>query len=93
MKLEGLGTVLSLLSLVVTIWKFSTAYAEMKHRLELKDQEIEAFLDKQELIINGLRENFKHFSDRFRGEVGGVGDRVGQVEDFLTKTTDYQRRK
>jgi hypothetical protein len=93
MKLEGLGTVVSLVSLAVTIWKFSSSYADMRHRLELKDQQIEAFLDQQELILNGLKENFKHFSDRFRGEVGAVSDRVTQIEDYLTKTSDFQRRK
>jgi hypothetical protein len=93
MKLEGLGTVVSLVSLAVTIWKFSTYYAEMRHRLELKDKEIEAFLDVQEMLINGLKEKFDHFSNRFRGEVGAVDSRIIQIEDFLTKTTDYQRRK
>lgn len=93
MKIEGLGTVVSLVSLALTIWKVSAYLSEMKHRLELKDQEIESFLDQQELILNGLKENFKHFSERFRGEVGVVSDRVTQVEDFLTKTTDFQRRK
>jgi hypothetical protein len=93
MKFEGVGTVISLISLIATIWKVSAAYAAMKHELELKDKEIEAFLDKQELIINGLQEKFGHFSNRFRGEVEAVSGRVSQLEDFLTKTTDYERRK
>jgi hypothetical protein len=93
MKLEGLGTVISLVSLAVTIWKVSTSFSEMKHKLELKDKEIEAFLDVQELVLNGLKEKFDHFSNRFRGEVGAVDHRLIQLEDFLTKTTDYQRRK
>lgn len=93
MKLEGLGTVVSLISLVLTIWKISASFSEMKHRLELKDHEIESFLDRQELILNGLRENFHHFSERFRKEGTDVEDRVGQVESFLYKTTDFQRKK
>jgi hypothetical protein len=93
MKLEGLGTVISLLSIAGTIWKFSSSFSAMKHRLELKDLQIECFVEKQELILNNLSEKFKHFSDRSRGEVGTALDRVIQVEDFLAKTTDFQRRK
>jgi hypothetical protein len=93
MKLEALGTVISLISIAGTVWKFSASFSEMRHKLEKKDLEIECFIEKQELLQNGLRENFKHFSERSRGEVGVVSDRVSQVEEFLSKTTDFQRRR
>jgi hypothetical protein len=85
MSLEGIGSIVSIIGIVGTIWKVSTAYSEMQHKLEM-DQE------KQSLILHQLGEKFGHFSNRFRDEVNEVDDRVCRVEDFLIKHHNYERR-
>jgi hypothetical protein len=64
----------------------------LRHDLEKKDLQIANLQDVQILMQKGLEEKFGHFSIRTRAEVAELDKRARQIENFLSKTTDFEPR-
>ena len=75
------------------VWLMSTAVAEMRHNLEKQDIRLENLNDLHEAGFNGFKERIEHFTNRTRGEIGELNKRLEDVESYLTKSTDFIRRR
>ena len=88
---------------MIFVWKIGLAVAGMKATLKeqiananfdrkLNDERLEHLQDELELGFNGLREKFEHFSTRSRSESSELSKRLESVENFLVKTTEFEKR-
>jgi predicted ABC-type transport system involved in lysophospholipase L1 biosynthesis ATPase subunit len=86
----GAGEAIALMSgifgLVGTLWKVFFIISSLQRQIE----KLEAEGDRQELIINGLRERMEHLNTRYSGGSQKMYDRLNHVEAWLDKHTEYQ---
>ena len=93
----------SAIAALIFVWKIGSAVSRMQAALKeqiaaanfdrkLNDERLEHLQDSLKLGLNGLKEKFDHFATRSRAESGTLGDRVGAVENFLVKTTEFEKR-
>lgn len=93
----------STIAAMIFVWKIGSAVSHMQSALKeqitaanfdrkFSDNSLEHLNDRLELGLNGLREKFEHFSTRSRLESSALSDRIGSIENFLTKTTDFEKR-
>ena len=95
-KLETLVLVTTLFSFCASVlyqvWKISSAVSEMRYGLEKQDMRLESMNDVQTLAFNGFREKIEHFVTRSRGESREFSQRLESVENFLVKSTEFEKR-
>jgi hypothetical protein len=72
--------------LIATLWKVFNIIRALERQIE----EIENELEKQVLIINGVRERLEHTRSRFILEIGSTNGRVSHNETWLTKHTEFE---
>lgn len=91
--------VLFLLPLIGALWRIFRIKEELQdqiqkleHRLALLSAEQEHMSDRQELGFNGFRERIEHTASRLRQDTDRSNQRIDQVENFLAKTTAYEKR-
>jgi hypothetical protein len=91
------GAIACSLSVGTVLWRAITLKLNgevllLQHNLEKKDLQISNLQDVQTLMQKGLEEKFGHFSTRTRAEVLELDKRVRQIENFLSKGTDFEPR-
>lgn len=59
---------------------------------KLNDERLENLQNIQQLGFKGFEERFNHFSERAKREIEKIGDRLNDVEGYLTKKTEFQKR-
>lgn len=67
--------------------------SELEHRSAMRNAELEHIDDKLELGINGTKELVQHVRSRTQTDCDRLSDRIRQIENYLTKTTDFQQRQ
>jgi hypothetical protein len=75
------------------VWLISSAVSDVRHNLEKQDIRLENLNNLQQAGFTGFKERIEHFTVRTRGEAGEIDKRLDDVEGFLTKTTDFTRRR
>ncbi|PZV19200.1 MAG: hypothetical protein DCF22_00600 [Leptolyngbya sp.] len=68
------------------------AIQAVEHRLALLQSRIENLEDKVDLGFNGTRELIEHKSTRLFNTTDKHSDRLDDVEQFLVKSTEFNRR-
>lgn len=106
-KQEIILIVLTVLGSIVTfgipiataLWKLSALkekitdqVQELDHRLEMLKARVDNLDDRATLGINGLRELIEHRSARIATSLKDHESRVTDTEQFLAKTTPFERR-
>jgi hypothetical protein len=91
------GAIACSLSVGTVLWRAITLKLNgevllLQHNLEKKDLQISNLQDVQTLMQKGLEEKFGHFSTRSRAETSELDKRVRQVENFLSKGTNFEPR-
>ncbi len=101
---EMIGLLSFCIGTISVVWRASNAVSRMKcelrdaiNRVEtdltIKDLKLQNLQDVQVLSVNGFREKIEHFVSRTRGEIAENNKRLEDLESFLTKTTDFVRRR
>jgi hypothetical protein len=97
MKPETIALFISMTSFAVGIlhqvWRISQAVSAMRHNLEKQDLRLEGLSDRQVLAFNGYKEKIEHFINRTRSELKDIDVRLQDAEHFLTKTTEFTKRR
>lgn len=95
-----LGVVISLITIASTVWKASSAIAELRRMHERLEAALRAEIatlqhenDKMILLVNGVREVMEHTKTRLLGDYRQLSDHVEDIEGYLQKNTPYERRK
>lgn len=95
-RLESIALIATIVSFCAStlyqVWRISDAVAGMRHNLEKQDIRLENLNDVQALSFNGFKEKIEHFITRSRNESKELDDRLKSVENFLTKTTEFEKR-
>lgn len=97
-------TILQFIVLILPIaglvWHASAMRAALKaditenaHRLDLIEAHFEDLNDRYVLAFNGLREKVEHIRERSANEERRQSERLTDVESFLEKTTNFNRRR
>ncbi len=71
----------------------STAVAEMRHNLEKQDMRLENLSLLHDAGFQGFKERIEHASARTREELNEQNRRLEDIEGYLTKSTDFTRRR
>ncbi len=101
---EMIGLVSFCVGTIAAVWRASSAVAKMQcelrdaiNRVEtdltIKDLKLQNLQEVQVLSLNGFRKKIEHFIARTRGEIADHDRRLDDLEAFLTKTTDFVRRR
>lgn len=96
-KFETIGFAITVISfcgsVLFQVWKVSSSVSDMKHGLEKQDIRLENLNDVQALAFNGFRERIDHAITRVRSEVQTLDNRTEGIENFLVKTTAFEKRQ
>lgn len=76
----------------VIMLRLNSEVLDLQHNLQLKDIQIENLQNVQTLLQNGLEEKFNHFAARMKGENLELDKRTRQVENYLSKNTEFEPR-
>lgn len=95
-----LGTALAFsLPLVTLLWRvFSLTselrmqIAENRNSLVILTNKVDHLDERWDSATHQTLEKFNHFSNRFRGEVNVLSSQVREVQNYLSKTTDFEVR-
>lgn len=74
-------------------WQLSASVAEMKHSFQVQDIRLENLAALHDTTFTGFRERIDHSTSRLRGESDDLSKRVEDLEAYLTKTTEFIRRR
>lgn len=85
----ALGIVVGLTTILSALWKIFTLVSEIK----LSVTKVSHELERQELIVNGVRERLEHVTLRLQNGQKSIEENVQDVEAFLCKTTAYTIRR
>jgi len=90
----GLG-----LPLVSMLWKAFNQIAELKLQISdnkgqilLLTNKVDHFDERWESATHQTIQKFDHFSNRLRGEVRQLDTQMREVQNFLSKTTEFEVR-
>jgi hypothetical protein len=83
---EAIGLAGGVAGLGTALWKAFNGIADLRLKIEQVENEVEA----QELALNGVRERQEHLQKRNSEAGKGVYSRVGHIENWLLKNTEYQ---
>jgi hypothetical protein len=91
------GTIACSVTVGTVLWRAVTLKLNgevllLRHDLERKDLQIENLQNVQALGFKGLDEKFGHFSTRSRAEVKELDARTRQIENFLSKKSNFEPR-
>jgi hypothetical protein len=91
------GTIACSVTVGTVLWRAVTLKLNgevllLRHDLEKKDLQISNLQDVQTLSHKGLDEKFGHFSTRTRAEVKELDGRTRQIENFLSKKSNFEPR-
>lgn len=75
------------------VWSISTAVSTIQHSFEKQDIRLENLVALHELGFNGFKERVDHTAARLRREITEVNVRVEDLESFMAKTTEFNRRR
>lgn len=100
---EAVAATLGLLTAAITILTTFSKLQSVLSRLELRDLELreeikrsqvqsENLTDRVELFVNGLKERIEHINTRLSGQNKEIASTVADIEAFLQKNTEYERR-
>lgn len=67
--------------------------SDLAHQSQLRSTQMEALNDRLALAINGTKELVSHVRLRTQTDANKLSDRLGQLERFLSKTTDFEPRE
>lgn len=91
------GTTAFSISVGTVLWRvimlrLNSEVLALQHNLEIKDLQIENLQDVQTLLQKGLEEKFEHFASRMKGENLEIDKRLRQIENYLSKKTEFEPR-
>lgn len=82
----GLST--GILTLLGGLWKVFSLLASLQRRDDALQNDIESL----ELVVNGLNGRIEHLKRRFTGQISTQNSTLHDVEGWLIKHTEYERR-
>lgn len=95
-----LGIVISLITIASTVWKASSAIAELRRSHERLEAALRSEIsglqhenEKLLLMTNGYKERTEHLNARLTANYQHVSALLEDVEGWLQKNTAYERRK
>ena len=68
------------------------AIQTLEHRVNILQSRVENLEDKIDLGLNGMRELVEHKTIRLSNTTDRHVDRLEDIEQFLSKTTDFNKR-
>jgi predicted nuclease with TOPRIM domain len=93
------GAYTLLAPIIVAVWRLFSIRAELqslitenRHRVEMLERESSHLVEQQRLFLNGLQERLQHVRDRSKQEEEDLDRRLGDLESFIEKTTQFTRR-
>lgn len=94
-----LGFISFLIPIVAALWKGFNVIAslrsellQIRHDNAVENLRIDHLQQSLDLSINGVLERISHYTTRSRSESEKFDKRLGDLEGFLTKSTEFERR-
>jgi predicted PurR-regulated permease PerM len=84
---------IGLFTIVGFIAKAQEKFSFLYNRLDLLSQKVESLKETEDLRFNGIKERLEHLSSRLGNQVTNLESDVEEVQNFLTKTTEFQIRR
>ena len=75
------------------VWMSAIALSEMKNDLKMQTRELGYLAELHQTAFQGFVEKIDHSTNRFKGEIEDIKRRLEDLEGFLTKSTEFTRRR
>lgn len=96
----ALGFIAFCIPIIAALWRLFGIREQLqanilanRHQIELLKKDAEHLIDQQELALNGIKEQIKHVRDRSLHFEEGLDARLADLEQFIEKSTSFERRK
>ena len=98
--LAALAFIAFAIPIVGSLWKLfgireqlQVSILDNRHRLELLEQKAEHLVDQQTAFLHGIQERLQHVRDRSLHTEAALDFRLSDLEQFIEKSTSFERRK
>lgn len=83
---QAIGLASGICGLIAILWKVFSIISNLQRQIE----KLESDYEREELIVNGIRERIEHVQKRNISSGQRLYDRVNYIEAWLTKHTEYE---
>lgn len=95
-----LAIITSIVTLITVIIKATQSIERLRHLIadqqdfsERVESDLKHEIEKLQLTVNGVRERMEHINTRVSAQLKESGSLLKDVEIFLAKTTQFERRR